>query len=282
MEPRLRRLGQVVLALVLMAPALLLLVGLFFYPLAVVVYTSLSGPQGVSLAHYAKFFSDERSYTALVNTIKIAVLSTVGCVLISLPLALLLRRSQRYRAFMRTLITLPLMVPVLIASYALTLFFARNGLFNYLIVRVLHLASERLTISYTLLGVILACVWRYFPFVAIVVSGALESLNPSLEEAAASLGASPMRAFRDVVLPLLVPSIVTGSILAFVGTFGTFSIPLIMGRGEEVLAVLAYRYEAVFFDSASASTVAVVMIVVQVLLLTAFARLLRGRVTWMQ
>jgi putative spermidine/putrescine transport system permease protein len=280
-EPRLGRLGQIVLAFVLMAPALILLAGLFFYPLAVVVYTSLSGPQGVSLAHYAKFFSDERSYAALMNTIKIAVLSTVGCVLISLPLALLLRRSRRYRAFMRTLITLPLMVPVLIASYALTLFFARNGLFNYLIVRVLHLASERLTISYTLTGVILACVWRYFPFVAIVVSGALESLNPSLEEAAASLGASPMRAFRDVILPLLVPSIVTGSILAFVGTFGTFSIPLIMGRGEEVLAVLAYRYEAVFFDSGSASTVAVVMIVVQALLLTAFARLLRGRVSWM-
>jgi ABC-type Fe3+ transport system permease subunit len=177
---------------------------------------------------------------------------------------------------MRTLITIPLMVPVLIAAYALTLFFARNGLFNYLIVHVLHLASERLTISYTLLGVILACVWRYFPFVAIVVAGALESLNPSLEEAAASMGASPARAFWGVVLPLLVPSIVTGSILAFVGTFGTFSIPLIMGRGEEVLSVLAYRYHALFFDSASASTVAVVMLVVQVVLLGLFARLLRG------
>jgi ABC-type Fe3+ transport system permease subunit len=263
-----------------MAPGLLLLGGLLFYPLAIVLISSLKGPQGLTFAHYAKFVSDGRSYAALVNTVKIAILSTAGCVIVSLPLALLLRRSQRYRAFMRTLITIPLMVPVLIAAYALTLFFARNGLFNYLVVNVMHLAPERLTISYTLTGVILACVWRYFPFVAIVVAGALESLNPSLEEAAASMGASPMRAFRDVVLPLLAPSIVTGSILAFVGTFGTFSIPLIMGRGEEVLSVLAYRYHAIFFDSASASTVAVVMVVVQVVLLTLFARILRGPATW--
>ena len=262
-------------ALLLMTPALLVIGVLGLFPIVLVLVYSVEGPQHLRLDAYVRFFSNPRHYAALLNTIGIAVLSTLGSVVVSLPLAFLLRRSQRYRALMRMLITLPLMVPVLIAAYALTLFFANNGLFNYLLVQVLHLVPQRLQISYSLTGVMLACIWRYFPFVAIVVAAALESLDPSLEEAAASMGASPARAFRDVVLPLLQPSILAGSILVIVGAFGTFSIPLIMGRGQDVLSVLVYRYFAVSFDTVSASVVATVMVVIQVALLIFYTRVLR-------
>lgn len=258
-----------------MTPALVVIGVLGLFPIVLVLVYSVEGPQRLRLDAYVRFFSNPRHYAALLNTIGIAVLSTLGSVVVSLPLAFLLRRSQRYRALMRMLITLPLMVPVLIAAYALTLFFANNGLFNYLLVQVLHLVPQRLEISYSLTGVMLACIWRYFPFVAIVVAAALESLDPSLEEAAASMGASPARAFRDVVLPLLLPSILAGSILVIVGAFGTFSIPLIMGRGQDVLSVLVYRYFAVSFDTVSASVVATVMVVIQLALLILYTRVLR-------
>lgn len=266
------------LALALLAPGLVVLGALFLYPLVVVLLSSLGWPELTTITYYSRFLADPRNYTAMVNTVQIAILSTVGSVVVSLPLAILLRHSPRYRTLIRTFITMPLMVPVLIAAYGLTLFFAQNGLFNYLVVELLHVVPERLRISYTLLGVVIACIWRYFPFVAIVVAAALESMDPSIEEAAAITGAGPLKVFRDITLPLLVPSILTGSILVFVGTFGTFSIPLIMGRGQDVLSVLAYRYHAVFFDEENASTVAVMMLVVQVVILTAYTRALGRRI----
>jgi len=176
---------------------------------------------------------------------------------------------------MRALITLPLMVPVLIAAYGLTLFFAQNGLVNYILVRVLHLFPEPLQISYSVGGIVIACIWRYFPFVTLIVAGAVESLDPSLEEAAASMGASPLRVLRSIVLPLLTPSILSGSVLVFVGAFGTFSIPLIMGKGQDVLAVLVYRSHSVFFDDQKASTIAIVMLVAQLVILAVYTRTLR-------
>jgi ABC-type Fe3+ transport system permease subunit len=143
------------------------------------------------------------------------------------------------------------------------------------VVRLLHVASEPLQISYTWAGLVLACIWRFFPYTALVVIGALKGLDPSIEEAAYSTGARPYQVLLRVTLPLLAPAIVTGSILTFIGTFGTLSIPLGMGRGQDVLSVVAYRYALTFFDWGSAATVVVIMAVIQLSLLAAYTRLLR-------
>ncbi|MBL8669876.1 MAG: ABC transporter permease subunit [Alphaproteobacteria bacterium] len=260
-----------------LAPAAAIVVMLVLFPLGAAVWTSVASAEGPTLARYVAFFSTPRSYDALLHTVGMAGAATLGSILLSLALALAIRRMRVGRATLRTLVTLPLAVPVLIAAYALTLFFAEHGLFNYLLVHVLGIAGKPLVISYTWTGLVLACVWRFFPYTALVVIAAIEGLNQDIEDAAACAGARPHQVFLRITLPLLVPAVITGSVLTFVGAFGTFSIPLIMGRGEEMLAVVAYRHVTGGFDWGAAATVVVVMAVIQLALLGAYRRRLSGR-----
>ena len=255
-------------------PAMAIVVVLVLYPLAVAMLASIRTDTGLSVSRYIAFFTTPKSYTILLQTLVISCAATAGSVLVSLPLAYVVRRSGRTRTLLRVLTTTPLAIPVLISAYALTLFFAEHGLFNYLLVQLLHVSPSPVKISYTWPGLILACVWRFFPYTALVVMGALESLDPSIEEAAYSTGARPYQVFLRIGLPLLTPAIVTGSVLTFIGAFGTFSIPLIMGRGQEVLSVVAYR-AATSFDWGTAATVVVIMAIVQLTLLAFYTRVLR-------
>ena len=255
-------------------PAVAIVLVLVVYPLAVAVHTSLSSEAGLSASRYVRFFATRKSYIVLLQTLIVACVTTAGSVLVSVPLAYVVRRSGRTRTLLRVLTTTPLAVPVLISAYALTLFFAEHGLFNYLLVRLLHVSSVPLRISYTWPGLILACVWRFFPYTALVVIGALESLDPRIEEAAYSTGARPHQVFLRIGLPLLAPAILTGSVLTFVGAFGTFSIPLVMGRAQDVLSVVAYR-AATSFDWGAAATIVVIMAVIQLAILASYTNVLR-------
>lgn len=252
-----------------LAPGLTVVALLCIYPLGLALVTSLEGKDGPTLARYLGFFADRRSYGALLNTIGLAAMTTVASICVSIPLGYVARSSPRLGTAIRALVALPLAVPVLIAGYALTLFFSTNGLFNNILVRVLFILSDPLTISYTWGGLVVACVWRFFPYTALLLMSALAALDRDLENAAASIGANPWQTFWRVTVPLLAPAAVTGGVLTFVSTFGTFSIPLIMGGSGDVLSVMAYRKIAGSFDWPSAATIVAVMAVIQICTLVA-------------
>lgn len=252
-----------------LAPGLVVVALLCLYPLALALSASLEGPSGLTLAHYFGFFADQKSHGALVNTIGLAAVTMVASIIVSIPLGYIARSSPRLGTAIRVLVALPLAVPVLIAGYALTLFFSTNGLFNNILTRVLFILSDPLSISYTWGGLVVACVWRFFPYTALLLISALVSLDRDLENASASIGANPWQTFWRVTLPLIAPAAVTGGVLTFVSTFGTFSIPLIMGGSGDVLSVIAYRKIAGSFDWPSAATIVAVMAVIQICTLVA-------------
>jgi ABC-type spermidine/putrescine transport system permease subunit I len=97
-------------------PALVIVLVLVVYPLAVAMLTSLQTEHGITLGRYVRFFTTPRSYTILLETLAISGLATVGSVILSVPLAYVIRRYERTRAFLRVLITTPLAVPVLISA----------------------------------------------------------------------------------------------------------------------------------------------------------------------
>jgi ABC-type spermidine/putrescine transport system permease subunit I len=251
------------------APGLVIVACLCVYPLVLALAASVHGPDGLNLQRYVAFFQNARSQQALFGTMGLASATTIAAVLLSIPLGYIARASQRLGLLIRVLVALPLAVPVLIAGYALMLFYSTNGLLNNVLVKVLAVLSEPLTISYTWSGLIVACTWRFFPYTALLVISALGSLDRDLEKASYSIGAGPLQTLWRVTLPMITPAIVTGGVLTFVSTFGTFSIPLIMGGRGEVLSVIAYRKLAGTFDWGGASTVVVVMAVIQITTLVA-------------
>jgi putative spermidine/putrescine transport system permease protein len=256
-----------------LAPGLLIVLCLVLYPLGLAIWTSFGLDSGApTLARYTAFFSEGESYRALLRTVGLALATTVGSIALSIPLGYIARTPSVVGTLVRMLVALPLAVPVLIAGYSLALFFSQNGLFNNILVHVLNILSSPLTISYTWTGLIIACIWRFFPYTGLLVISALQALDRSVEQAAASIGANPWQVFWRVTLPMIAPAALTGGILTFVSTFGTFSIPLIMGRGGEVLSVMAYRKISGAFDWPVASTIVVVMAVIQIAVLVGLRR----------
>jgi mannopine transport system permease protein len=175
-------------------------------PTVLVIPLSFSGekylafpPKSWSLQWYAAFFTDPDWQEAIGFSLKIAVISTLITTAIGTVTALILVRGNFIgRGVIKSLVLAPMIVPHIILAVALYLAFSHWGLTG------------------SLTGLVIAHVVLCVPFVVLTVSAALQRLDPSLEMAALSLGASPVLAFTFVTLPLLRPAILTGAVFAFI------------------------------------------------------------------
>jgi sulfate/thiosulfate transport system permease protein len=168
------------------------------------------------------------------------------------------------RAAIDALVDLPFALPTAVAGLTLTALYSKNGLFGA------ALEPLGLKVAYTQLGVVVALTFVSLPFVVRTVQPVLEDLDPSLEEAAAVLGATRLQTFRRVIFPALLPSLLTGFTLAFARALGEYgSIVFISGnlplRTEIVPLLIVTRLEQ--YDYAGATALAVVMLAISFTLL---------------
>lgn len=217
-------------------PLYLLPVGLFlgfffFYPVIRGIAASFR-PEGVvgwSLANYRRFFSDPRMLRILRFTaLDLGVVATSLSILIAVPIAYRLRRYFRGVTIFRTLVTLPLAYSGVIAVSLVYFAFTGAGLLSLTLRRIgiiehpLHLMG-----GYT--GVIIASIYQQVPFVFLFILAAMAGVNPTLEEAAKTLGASKWQVFRRVILPLTLPAIMMAAILGYITNYGAFVTAIIPG-----------------------------------------------------
>ena len=148
----------------LLLPAVVIVIALALYPLAIVIITSLLTDHGLSVARYVEFFESAEALRSLQRTFVLATVSTLGCLLLSIPLAYTIRNATHGRTLLRVLIMTPLAIPVLIAAYALAIFLGDRGILNNLLVHVLHVLPKPVGLSYTWTGLVISCIWRYFPY----------------------------------------------------------------------------------------------------------------------
>ena len=191
-----------------------------------------------TLGNYARVLGQPFFQTALVNSLVVGVGGMLGAMLLGLPLAAL---TTRYviagRNFLATLAVLALVSPPFIGAYAWIMMLGRNGF-----VRVpLEELGIELPSIYGFLGIILVFSLKFYPFVFLLASSSLATLNPSVEEAAEGLGAGPWRRFFDVTLPLVFPAVSAGALLTFVLSLADFGTPAIVGGKVRVLATTAYN-----------------------------------------
>lgn len=274
----LRRRRQSVLTLFMLSPGLAGFLGLFFYPMLVTVVRSLR-PEGQdvgwTLANYIEFLSKPSSRETIVLTFLLAISSTFLSIVLSLPLALILREKLWGHRFFRFTILIPITLPGLVGALGLLVFYGSRGWINLFVTQVLHL--RKLNINYTIPGLILFYLWHYFPYTALTTLATLEGLDRSVEEAASVVGASPWQVLRYVVLPLIMPGILAGSVLTFMAAFGSFSIPLVAGGNYRPLSVAIYTQIEAFTPArwSMGSAMSVVMAILQVVFLSIYMRVLR-------
>ncbi|MDH6145884.1 MULTISPECIES: molybdate ABC transporter permease subunit [Kitasatospora] len=212
-------------------------------------------------------------WEALKLSLICATSATAVCLLLGVPLAWLLARTEfPGRRLVRALVTVPLVLPPVVGGVALLLVLGRNGIVG----RWLDSAFG-FTLPFTTPGVVVAEAFVAMPFLVISVEGALRAADPRYEEAAATLGASRLTAFRRVTLPLIAPGVAAGAVLAWARALGEFGATITFagnfpGRTQTMpLAV----YLAMENDPEAAIALSLVLLAVSVAVLAG----LRGR--WM-
>ena len=169
------------------------------------------------------------------ETVKIAVITTVICLLIGYPFAYTITIVDRkYRSILLLLATIPFWINFLVRSYAWIVILRSQGLVNTLLLK-LGIISEPLNLLYNTPSVILGMVYSLLPFMILPVYAAIERLDKRKLEATYDLGATPIKAFWNITVPMTMSGIATGSILVFVSSIGMFVVSDVMGGSKVAL-----------------------------------------------
>ena len=223
-----------------LAAAFALVALLLFWPLSSIFSASFldNATREPTLGNYARVLGQPFFRTALGNSLVVGVGGMLGAILLGIPLAVL---ATRYviagRDFLATLAVLALVSPPFIGAYAWIMMLGRNGFVRAWLDGI----GIELPPIYGFFGILLVFSLKFYPFVFLLVSSALRTLNPSIEEAAQGLGAGPWRRFFGVTLPLVFPAVSAGALLAFVLSIADFGTPAIVGGQVRVLATTAYN-----------------------------------------
>lgn len=219
-----------------------------------------------SLANYAYLWEDSLYIVAYLSSIKIAFFSTVFALLIGYPMAYVIARSTpTTRNVLLMLVILPFWTSFLLRVYAWIGFLKGNGLINNVLLWI-GVIDDPLIMLQTDFAVYIGIVYTYLPFMILPLYANLVKLDDSLLEAARDLGATPLKAFLTVTLPLSVPGIIAGCSLVFIPAIGEFVIPALLG-GPDTLMIGKILWTEFFNnrDWPVASAVAIAMLILVVI-----------------
>ena len=242
----------------LVVPAALFVLLLFIYPFAYGFVLSFKPKAGDLFANYRKFFSDPFLYDTILATFRLAIPATLINVLVSVPVALRVRR-MRHRRVLTTLLVVPITLGTVLIAQGLLIYLGPQGWFNRALT-LIGIGQVRLVHNYT--GVMLSLIMSGFPFTFLLTLSYLTGIDPSLEQAAATLGARARARFFHIVLPLLAQGLAINMCLSFVQTFSVFPSAVLLGApaGEtRVISIAAYQAAYEQYDYSMASAVAMIM-----------------------
>jgi len=191
-----------------------------------------------SLENYQKIFNRPFYLRCFRNSLWVSALATIFSLMIGIPFGFFTSRFHLPgKSIIKTLATLPLILPTFIGAEAWILLLGRNGLFSNLF----HQIGITLPTIYGWQGIVLVFTLQFFPYVFLMVSASINSIDSSLEESARNLGANNWRVFRTVTLPIVTPSIFGGALIVFYLSIENFGVPTLIGEDYRVLAVQAYN-----------------------------------------
>ncbi len=223
-------------------PAVLWLGFFFVLPILIVLaYSVMTRGEGTSvelpltLEHYQRTFGGVY-FPVILDSIFIAFLTTVVCLIIGYPLAFFIatRKNQRAQQIALFLVILPFWTNFLVRTYAWQIILGEEGTINTFLMG-LHLIQEPLQLLYTDGAVILGLVYGYLPFMVLPIFSSVEQFQFRLVEAGHDLGANDLKVFWRVVLPLTLPGVLAGCILVFIPTIGAFVTPDLLGGTQGLM-----------------------------------------------
>ena len=251
------------------------------YPFYTILTKSVfsSKVDGLTLYNFARFFTKPYYYSTLLHSLVVCVLTVLFTTLVGVPIAYLMTRYNiAGKKLLHIFIIMSLMSPPFIGAYSWIILLGRNGLLAKLFTTI----GLNAPTIYGRNGIIFVFILHLFPYIYLYTSGAMNSIDSSLEEASENLGMNKLRRIWTVTLPVILPSILAGCIMVFMTALADFGTPMLLGEGYTVLPVLVYNEymseSAVNPHMASALSV---VIVACSLLVLGFQRLVVDRKNYM-
>lgn len=269
----------------LSGPALLLFVGLLLMPLLLTlmlsfrVFSDVAGvTSAYTLANYWQVVSDPYYGTIFMHTGGLAFAVTLLSIVLGVPETIVLARMKRPWQSLCLLVVLgPLLISVVVRTLGWQILLGNNGVLNDLL-QSLHITSEPVRLVFTMTGMIIALTHVLVPFMVMSVWATMQKLDPQVEWAGRSLGGSPFAVFRRVVLPQIMPGVLSGSIIVFALSASAFATPaLIGGRRLKVVATAAYDEFLGTLNWPLGASIAVLLLIANVAIVMGCSRLAERR-----
>jgi len=266
------------------APAILLCTVLLLVPLLLTVILSFNvfdtdtGPKAgtFTLQHYIEVLGDPYYYAIFWRTFWISALVTLICVVVGAPEAYILNRMKKpWRSIMLLVVLAPLMISVVVRAFGWSMLLGPEGIVNG-VFAMLGMGPYKML--YTDIAVVIALVHVMLPFMVIPVWTSLQKLDPAVANAALSLNASPATAIRRIVLPQVMPGILSGSLIVFGLSASSFAIPgLLGGRRLKMMATLVYDEYLHELNWPLGATIALLLLVANLVVMLGWNRMVEAR-----
>lgn len=223
-----------------------------------------------TIDNYGTFFSEALYVGMLVRTLGIGIAVGGLVVIIGFPLAYFLTRTRsRWQGVLIALALCPLLASVIVRTYGWFVILHRGGVFNDALL-AMGLIDERLRIIPGIVAMIIGLTHVLLPYAVLTILSSLQGINPNLELAAMNLGASRFQTFYRVVLPLSLPGLAGGFLLAFAITVSAYATPAVLGGPRsETMATQAYNFMNTLLDWSMGATFGAILVVTTVVMLFA-------------
>jgi putative spermidine/putrescine transport system permease protein/spermidine/putrescine transport system permease protein len=253
-------------------PGLLLIGIVALAPMAWLFWLSFRDASGMTLVHYARLLHPSYLIT-LRSTFELSFLVTIVCVLLGYPLAYVIAQARaRIAALLLLLVLFPIWTSLLVRCYAWLVLLQRRGLVNTWL-SDLGLIDGPLPLMHNFTGTAIGMVHIMLPFMVLPLYASMRAISPDYMRAAANLGASPVRAFWQVFVPLALPGLAAGVVIVFVLCLGFYVTPALLGGGRVMMwSMQIERNVSYYGDWGAASALGVVLLVLTLAILWLFGR----------
>lgn len=260
-------------------PSALLFALFFFLPIGLMALMSvLTGNPVVApkvaftTRHYARIVDDPYYLEVIWTTIRIGLVTTLVALAIGYPLAHWMARirSRTGHALLLMAVLAPMLTGIVVRTFAWMTLLSDKGVINQTLIS-LGVISQPLKLMYSETGIVVGLVHIYVPFMVLTLTGVIGRIDERLEQAAENLGASPLRAFIEVTLPLSLPGILAGSLLVFALAISAYVTPILLGGFQIMtLPILIYQQISANFNVGFAAALGIILLMISLILVIAY------------
>ncbi|KZE47922.1 ABC transporter permease [Brevibacillus parabrevis] len=263
----------------LTAPAMIVLLGVFILPMLLMLLLSFQDEnQAFTLQNYTLFVQDSFYVEILWRTIRVSLWTVLATLLLGFPVAMYMAQATgKMRGIVTMLILAPHLISVVIRNFGWVVVLGEKGWINEMLMK-LGLIEQPLRLLYNELGVVIGLTDSFIAYMVLAIATSLYAIDPSLSKAASILGASRIRTFFTVTLPLCLPGLIAGTTLVFSLSMSAFVTPALLGgTSVKVMPVIAYEQIMATLNWPLGAALAFLLLGSTILLVTLYTKLIETK-----